>query len=170
MLPRAPVLWLELDAGRAAGLAPAATTLDAVAPDDGALRALDHEAFGREREVDTQHWADDTAAEPYVLHRGGWPVAYAWLRPRRRPSARTRRAGRSARPAAGRRRAAADALLAAVALAAGRGRRVALNVVGPHPALLALLGAGARVVDRDIWLASLPVFDPARYVPSLLHG
>lgn len=170
MLPRAPVLWLDLEASHARGLAPAGTALEAVAPDDEALATLDLDAFGRRREVDARHWAAETAAAPFVLRRAGWPTGYAWVRP---PSTAVRAvAGRwEVGPAGGRTpRDAADALLAAVALAGERGRGVALNVIGPHPALPALLTAGARVVDRDIWLASTPVVDPARYVPSLLHG
>jgi GNAT superfamily N-acetyltransferase len=170
MLPRAPVLWLELEADRARELLPRGVELEAVDAGDADVAALDREAFGRAREVDTAHWARDTAAGPHLLRRAGWPVAYAWVRP---PSTLVReRAGRwEVGPAGGRTPAEATlALLAAVALAARQGRGVALNVIGPHPALPALLGAGARVVDRDIWLATSPVFDPTRYVPSLLHG
>ena len=50
------------------------------------------------------------------------------------------------------------------------GGGAAIQMLGPHPALLPLFQASVRVVDRDTWMATTAYLDPARYVPSLLHG
>ena len=51
--------------------------------------------------------------------------------------------------------------------------RVQMTIPGPHPALPALLQAGARIVDVDIWCATddvADVIDPTRELPSPAFG
>jgi hypothetical protein len=64
---------------------------------------------------------------------------------------------------------AADAVTAAIGWAAARGHsRVRLIVPGPHPVLGALLSAGFRIVDTDLFCASDErLFDGRRGIPSM---
>ena len=51
--------------------------------------------------------------------------------------------------------------------------RVQMTIPGPHPALPALLQAGARIVDVDIWCATddvADVIDPTLELPSPAFG
>ena len=61
----------------------------------------------------------------------------------------------------------ADAVLALLAALRPKDGQAAVCLPGPHPAVRALLAAGWRIGDIDLFMASEPgLLDPRRAVPS----
>jgi hypothetical protein len=61
----------------------------------------------------------------------------------------------------------ADAVLALLAALQPKDGQAAVCLPGPHPAVRALLAAGWRVAEFDLYMASVPgLLDPTRAVPS----
>jgi GNAT superfamily N-acetyltransferase len=168
-----PNLYLE---GRAVRLVDPGLVVRPVA---AAEAAATERAFGGiDRSADHAYWGTRRDAVPFLVLDGDTPVGAGCAVHRR---------GRPGRwlphlaiaPAAD---AVAVAVAAVHATAAGgpashagagtdaRGssaHATSVCVPGPHPALPALLDAGFKVVDRDIFLATSPAFvDPERLLPD----
>jgi GNAT superfamily N-acetyltransferase len=166
MRPLAPLLWLRVESDRVAPL-PETVELEPVAPDDAELVALDADIVRAARPAEHALWSRGGAI-PHVVRRGGRAVSYAWIGP---STSASRRGIWEVGPTGARSEDDAAAVtLAAVAQACRMGGGAAIQMLGPHPALLPLFQASVRVVDRDTWMATTAYLDPARYVPSLLHG
>jgi hypothetical protein len=115
-----------------------------------------------DRTADYDHWARRPGAMLFELRLGGRPAAVG--------AAATRIRGGSGAQML-RLRIAPDADPVATVLAAlhavhERLGPPALALPGPHPALRPLLEAGARITDRDTFMASSPgLVDPERLLP-----
>lgn len=136
LLPVTPVLDFAGDPriAPAAGLAPAA-------PDPDALRELDVAAYGFDRSIDHELWAE-TCSRATVWRRHDEPVAYSY----RNPFGVGPVAGRDAASAA-------QALQSELALCAGQ--QIVLAIPGTAVALVEVaLGAGLRFTDPGLLLLS----------------
>lgn len=169
MRPLMPVVYLSGGRREAARAAPAeevpvretgAAGLDAVVE-------LDAAASGRSRPQDHAFLASLAETAAFVVGDVERPRAYAWVR-------FTRVEGASGDveafvgPAGARsERDMTAVIMSSVRLAAERATAVHLSLLGPNLALVPLLDAGFRVVDRDTWMASrTDLVDGATYAPS----
>jgi GNAT superfamily N-acetyltransferase len=161
MRPWWPNLYLEVSESALGDLA---------VPADGEVVVLDPAAAGAagvslgdaDRTLDFAYWARRSGALLFALRLGGRPAAVG--------AAATRiRGGTGAQLL--RLRIAPDAdpvapVLATLHAVHERLGSPALALPGPHPALRPLLEAGARILDRDTFMASSPeLVDPERLLP-----
>jgi GNAT superfamily N-acetyltransferase len=165
LVPRWPALYLRADGSVAsrAGVHAGAHLLETVDADPALLAALERDWTGADRPADHAFWAALPGADPFLVRDDAGPVAIGYGRDRQtEPDARTLDR-LVVRPGA----APNGPVLAALARAAGRGATVDLCLPGPNPALRVLLDLGARVVDRDTYMAGpVDVVDPERLVPN----
>jgi GNAT superfamily N-acetyltransferase len=162
MRPWWPSLYLEVGERALAQLG--------LLPGGAELALLDPAAAGRaglalgdaDRATDYDHWARRPGGILFELRRDGRPAAVGAAATRlRAPGAQLLRL----RIASG-----VDPVAAVLATLGAVGERLgppaALALPGPHPALRPLLEAGARIVDRDTFMASSPgLVDPERLLP-----
>lgn len=161
MAPWWPNLHLAMD-DRALGRLPASPAAEWAALDPVAAGRAGMALHDADRTADYDHWARRPGAMLFELRLAGRPAAVgaAAARIRGGPGAQLLRL-----------RIAADADPVAAVLATLRAvnERLgppALALPGPHPALRPLLDAGARIRDRDTFMASQPdLVDPARLLP-----
>jgi GNAT superfamily N-acetyltransferase len=156
MTPLWPNLYLEADSSSLPP-PPAGAEFEPAGPD--ALADLEQSWLGSASLADHHFWAALPESRPFVVHSAGRPVALVHARARR--SGRGRSLGRlilapGADPA--------PVVLVALHHAA-EGGIIGSSVPGPSPALRPLLEAGARITDRDTFLAShAGLFDPTRRI------
>jgi GNAT superfamily N-acetyltransferase len=165
MVPLWPVLYLRADAAVAtrAGVHARGHLLETDDAEPTLLARIERDWTGADRPSDHAFWASLPGADPFVVHDDDGPLAIGYGRDRQvGPDARA--LGRlGVRPGA----APNGPVLAALARAAARGATVDLCLPGPNPALRVLLDLGARVVDRDTYMAGrVDLVDPARLVPD----
>lgn len=129
-------------------------TLDDIAQAAHALTAVD-------RREDFAFYAAQPEAAAFVVRDGNALAAIGW-------AARDNEGhGRALSHATIARDADPAAAVCALFVAAARGESVWGCVPGPHPALPALLEAGARIADRDTYCTSDPGWlDPERILPN----
>lgn len=161
MRPWWPSLYLQLDEPALARLGPLPAGAD-MAILDPAVAGRAGQALGdADRTADYGHWARRPGGLLFELRLDGRPAAVGAAATRLRTSGgqllRLRIAS-DADPVA--------AVLAALGVIGERLGPPALPLPGPHPALRPLLEAGARVVDRDTFMASdRELVDPERLLP-----
>jgi GNAT superfamily N-acetyltransferase len=161
MAPWWPNLYLEVD-DRALGRLAAPRRAEWVALDPPAAGRAGVALDDADRSADFEHWMRRPGGLLFELFLAGRPAAVG-------AAAARIRGGTGARLL--RLRIAADADPVAAVLATLRAVRErlgppALALPGPHPALRPLLDAGARIRDRDTFMASRPdLVDPVRLVP-----
>lgn len=161
MRPWWPNLHVEVS-GRALG--------QLVTPADAVVAILGPAAAGAagvalgdaDRTLDFTHWARRSGGMLFELRLGGRPAAVG--------AAATRiRGGTGAQLLRLRIAADADPVAAVLATLHAVHERLgppALALPGPHPALRPLLEVGARILDRDTFMASSPrLVDPERLLP-----
>jgi GNAT superfamily N-acetyltransferase len=156
MSPLWPNLYLDVDVSRLPAPPPSLTCAP-VGPDRTA--ELEQRWLGAADRDDHRFWAALPEARPFVVSRDDEPVAAVHARVRR--TGRDRWINRLV--------AAPDAdpvtVLVAAYHHAAEGGRVGSCLPGPSPALRPLLEAGARITDRDTFMASDPaLFDAARRI------
>ena len=160
MQPSWPSLYIRVDEASLARIAadPAlvaeAATVDETAEASRALTGID-------RRADFAFYAAEQDASGFVIRDGGAVAGVAWAHRDNEGHGRALAHTTIARDA--------DAVRVAVAVfrAAARGESAWGCVPGPHPALAALLEAGARIVDRDTYCTSDPGWlDPERILPN----
>jgi GNAT superfamily N-acetyltransferase len=165
MLPLWPALYLRADASVAAraGQHARAHLLEVDSADPAELVALERSWTGCDRPVDHAFWASMPGADPFLVSNDDGPVALGYGRDRQTgPDARSLDR-LVVRPDA----APNGPILAAIARAVAAGATVGFCLPGPNPALRVLLDLGARVVDRDTYMAGpTDLVDPARLVPN----
>ncbi len=169
MRPHVPYLNLRAELGLLRGLDASGIEVVEAAADDGEWLRWDAEIGGRARPEDHAYWIAQRGGVPLWFVRGGRTVGYGM--------AQTRTDGLFGLPpdvmtlgpiGARERGDAADCALAAVSWARRRATQARMAVVGPHPALTALLESGFRIVEVETFcLSSSEAFvDVQRYVPS----
>jgi GNAT superfamily N-acetyltransferase len=157
MTPLWPTLHVEGEATRLA-MPPG---LDVVTAPPEELAALELAWTGADRRDDHRFWASQADADPFLVVDRDGPVAFAIGRARQVSDVRVIDRMR-VRPGAD----PVPAVLAALRRT-DCGTRVVASLLGPNPALPALLDLGFRVTDRDQYLASDPgLIDPARFLPN----
>ena len=157
MAPRWPIYRLDGD-GAAVGRLAERIGLDPREPrppcDPGAAEKLTSEVLGFDRADDLAHWRGD-GGTTLAIGRGGDLAAYAYRR------------GQRIGPAAGRDERALIRAVAAAAVAGVEGGSVTMRVPGACASLLeALVGAGFRIGEPTIFMASRLFGRPELYVPS----
>ena len=116
---------------------------------------------GIDRSADFAFYAAQPDAAGFVIRDAGAVAAVAWA------SRDDEGAGRQVDHASIARDADAGRAALAAFRAGAAGDQVWGCVPGPHPGLPALLGAGARIVDRDTYCTSDPGWlDPERILPN----
>lgn len=147
-------------------LAKAGLQVELANPNDPQLIAWDSAISGRSRAQDHQHWWHDLSAIPLWISRKATHVGYAYVRPTEgMPDMSDVRIG----PVGAQSPADAAAVLAStIHWAAGHARTVRVNVLGPHPALPALLNIGFRISYVETLMLAGPhtPFDPHCYCGS----
>jgi GNAT superfamily N-acetyltransferase len=145
--------------------------VDLLPPDDpslvvrdaapGELAALEAAWTGAARPDDHAYWAGQPHADAFLVDDAEGAVALGYGRAKQVTP--TRALNRLlVRPGAD----PVPPILAGLRRAA-RGGRVQACLMGPNPALPALLAAGFRIVDHDQFLCSDPsLVDPARFLPN----
>ena len=160
MQPSWPSLYIRVDEAALPRLAadPAlvadAATVDETAEASRALTGID-------RRADFAFYAAEQDASGFVIRDGVAVAGVAWAHRDNEGHGRALAHTTIARDS--------DAVRVAVAAfrAAARGESAWGCVPGPHPALAALLEAGARIVDRDAYCTSDPGWlDPERILPN----
>jgi GNAT superfamily N-acetyltransferase len=156
MAPLWPSLHLDVDIAQLPPTPPGLTVSPA-GPDD--VAGLEARWLGAADRRDHALWAALPEARPFVVTAGGRPVAAGHARARREGEHRW----------INRLVIAPDAEPAPVVLAAhhhaAEGGRIGSCLPGPSPALRPLLDAGARIIDRDTFMASDPtLFDTTRRI------
>ena len=166
MRPLMPALYLHAAAGAIGSLEASPGSLAQAPPD--AIAAIDAEVSGRPRPQEHAFLATCSGAEGFVLDGSGDPVAYGWIRTVSIDAGPGPERHAFVGPVGGRTEEAMDLVTRALAARAARGAsHVHLLLLGPHPSLAPLLGAGFRVVDRDTWMCSrFDLVDGRRYAPS----
>ncbi len=159
MRPLWPNLYLAGDARRlpetGARLAVEATTLEEVA-------RLERNWTGVDRLGQHRYWAGQPESVPLVVRDGRRPVAVGYARSLLRGGGRwmnTFVVAPGEEPH--------DVTLAAIRWSGDAEGRIGACVLGPHPIVPTLIGAGFRVVDRDTFQASDPkLIEPERILPN----
>lgn len=159
MRPLWPNLYVDGD-GRRLPTAPA--TLRVEEADASMVAALERDWAGIDRPLLHEYWAGQPAAVPLVVHDGGRPVAAGHARSKLRGGGRwmnTFLVAPGVEPH--------GPTLAAMRWSADEDGQIGTCVLGPHPIVLTLIGAGFRIVDRDTYQASDPtLIDPERILPN----
>jgi GNAT superfamily N-acetyltransferase len=160
MSPLWPMLYLRGD-GTMLRDSPGADLLVEAADADH-VGALERAWTGADRMTDHRHWSAAPEVDAFaVLDGDGSRVAAGYARARQIGHARTinRLVLRPDAEPVG-------PMLAAIARAS-RGGPVVVAVPGPNPVLPVLLGAGFRIDDHDVFMASEPgLVDPLRTLPN----
>jgi GNAT superfamily N-acetyltransferase len=157
MRPLWPNLYLAGDGRRIEGF-PRDLEIDASAVVD--VAALERDWWGVDRPIQHAYWATQPEAVPLIVRRGGRPVAAGYARSLLRGGGRWINllfVAPDAEPLA--------PTLAALRWSADAEGRIGGCLLGPHPAVPALIAAGFRVIDRDTYQASDPdLIDPHRRI------
>lgn len=122
---------------------------------------LERDWWGVDRPLEHRYWAGQPANTPFVVRAGdGRPVAAGHARSLLRGGGRWINQFFVAPREEPR-----DATVAALRWSADADGRIGGCVPGPHPVVPTLIGAGFRVVDRDIYQASdTALIDPERVI------
>jgi len=156
MTPLWPNLYLDVESS---SLPPPTLALTCEPADAEQLAQLEQLWLGYAHTDDHRFWASLPGARPFAVLDNGRPIAAGHARSRR--TGRDRWINRLVM--------ASDSDPVAVLVAAyhhaAEGGRIGSCLPGPNPALRALLGARARIIDQDTYMASDPsLFDPTRRI------
>ena len=161
MRPWWPSLYLEASPNALRQLGPAPGGVETAALDPARAGAAGVALGDADRGPDYAHWARRPGSILFELRIDGRPAAVG--------AAAVRLRGGGAqllRLVIARDADAAAAVAATVRIVGERLGPVALTIPGPHPALRLLLDAGARITDRDTFMATRPdLVDPERLLP-----
>jgi GNAT superfamily N-acetyltransferase len=160
-----PILYLQASPETAARLAGPpegwSSTAEVVELDPAAAGAAGVVIGDAERGCDYRHWARRPGGVLFELRVGNRTAAVGAAAERLRGTG-----GQLLRLVVAEGPDPAVATLRALAFVESRLGPVALALPGPHPALRPLLHAGARIIDRDTYMASRSdLVDPARLLP-----
>ena len=158
MRPWWPLLYLEIPAGALGNDA----AVETGAADVEETARWSTAWTGVDRTIDFEHYASLPEATGFVVRDAGAVAAVGWARRERKRSDGRWLDHASIAPDA-------DPVRTALAVlqAAAAGERLVTAVPGPHPALAALLGRGARIAGRDQFCATDPaLLDPVRVLPN----
>ena len=157
MRPLWPNLYLAGDGRRIGGSPPDIEVTAAGAAD---VASLERDWWGVDRPIQHDYWATQPEAIPLIVGRGGRPVAAGYARSLLRGGGRWINllfVAPDAEPLA--------PTLAALRWSADAEGRIGGCLLGPHPAVPALIASGFRVIDRDTYQASdLDLIDPHRRI------
>ncbi|MBI3969678.1 MAG: GNAT family N-acetyltransferase [Chloroflexi bacterium] len=166
MRPQWTNLWLRADTSEMRRLDHGDLLVVQAEPGDPELARWDATASGRYRPADHAYWTGQGGI-PLWFERGGRRTGYGYVRPRSGSlwSPDTTTVGPAGAVSPGDAR---DCVCAAAEFARTRAVMVRLAIPGPHPALIALLDAGLRIVDVETFHSSAPApfIDPERYTGS----
>jgi len=158
MQPIWPSLYVQGDARTLPPIGAGHTTQ---AADPDRLRDLELEWTGLDRSADHAYWAAMAGSDPFVVLDGSDVTGVGYARVRQATPIRVvdrLLIHRDADPVA---------TTIAAMTRAGQGGPVFACFLGIHPAVLPLLEAGFRIVDRDQFMTSDPdAIDPIRLLPN----
>ena len=168
MQPQWPHYWLVAEPTALAGLPVSGVEVAPADVSDPAFLQWDAELCGRRRPQDLAHWRATNRAVPVWFRRAGETIGYGLIQTYSDSSLWNPDAYTIGPIGARRVEDAVACVSAAVAWAQPRATAIRLALPGPHPALAPLLGAGFRIVYVETFCssASVPFFDPRRYITS----
>jgi GNAT superfamily N-acetyltransferase len=158
-----PLLYLAGEVSRVP--APAGLTVAPAAPE--LVGTAEQRWTGLDRLAEHRAWAARPNGQPVLVRRGREPLAAGTVAGAGAEFGLVHLAMPPGRPDDEAR----DVVLAVLAAAAGPAGRATVRLPGPHPAVRALLAAGWRRTDLDLFMASEPgLLDPRRAVPEPAAG